>query len=192
MQRAWSAPAPEVNEKTDREINRAYRVLVENRRVPLCFADNDLDWNLFPAVKQRVLRRSPGTQAREHLGRVGRRLDFDALDRDERVASVDTGFFAGTAVRNINRDHLPVAIQPRDSVVRQVIAALLLEIDSSRDHERYGENHQQRTDELLLQFLHEAPTWAAETPPRHCYSNWKAICAELFSPDNTALMSVRR
>ena len=46
------------------------------------------------------------------------------------------------------------AVDPRDSILRQMESPLLLKIERGSDNRRHGEDHQKRADELCLQFFH--------------------------------------
>ena len=87
------------------------------------------------------------------LLRGGRVIDpASGVDGFKDVACVDAGAFPGAARGDENCHgvvffaHRPVG--PGDSVVGQVEAALLLEIDRSRDDRGHGHDDQQGADEL--------------------------------------------
>ncbi len=58
-----------------------------------------------------------------------------------------------TARFDVQRLNRSPAIDPRYAVFGQVKLALLLEIQGGSNHRGHGEDHQQRADELLLEFL---------------------------------------
>src|SRR5579862_3704836 len=99
MQRPGSASAPEVDEQSDGQVGHADDVLVEDGRIPLGLADNDVGLELDAAALDSILRLVPSSQPRQHLGRVYGVLDLDTVNRNQPVADSETGL-EGRAVRS--------------------------------------------------------------------------------------------
>ena len=104
MQRPRSAAAAEIHEQPDGEIHRSHRVLVKHRGVAVRLGDadrvNDFHGRIA-LVQHRVLSAAPRSQAGLDFGGVDGALDFDALDRNQLVAQVQTRF--GARARAIAR-----------------------------------------------------------------------------------------
>ena len=161
VQGARGAAAAEVHEQPDRQIHGADRVLIEDGGIAFGLADDDVARHFDAVVQDLVLDLLPGAEARQNGGDIERAFDRQVGDRDQAVAFMDSGLLAGTSGGDVDGDYggiLAVAlalIEPGDAVVGQVEFVLLLKIDGSGDHRRDGDDHQQRADELLPQFLHD-------------------------------------
>ena len=160
VQRARSASAAEVDEQSDGQIHGADRVLIKDGGIALGLADDDVAGDLDAVVQNLVLDFFPGAEPRQHRRDIQRALDGEVGDRNQAVALMDSGLLAGTSGGDVDRDHGRILagalalIEPGDAVVGQVEFVLLLKVDGSGNHGRHGDDHQQRTDELLPQFLH--------------------------------------
>ena len=162
MQRPRRATPSEIYKQPDRQIHCRHCILIKNSGIPLGFAGDHGVRDLLAAVSgivpDDVGRAPPRPQRDQRLRRLNRASNPESFDRNQHVARPQSRAFARTPRRDIHRHHAVgiALIDPRDPVVGQVIAALLLEIDRRGEYRRHGDDHQQRADELALEFLHPA------------------------------------
>jgi len=113
-------------------------------------------------MKYLVLDFFPGTEPRQNSRDIQRPLDSEVGNRYQPVTLMDSGLLTRAAAGDVDRHYSRILVgaltlvKPDDAVVRQVKFVLLLKVDGGRYYSRNGDNHQQRTNELLPQFLHPA------------------------------------
>ena len=153
MQRARRVAAAEIHEQADGQIHRAHGVLIEDGRIALRLADDDVGRNFDAAVVQDgVLGFSPRAQPRQNLGGLQRILNLDAFNGEQNVARMKPRFRAGAAGLDSQRDNpnsiAGGLIDPDYAVIGQMVFTLLIEIEPRGNDSRNGHNDQQRADEL--------------------------------------------
>ena len=129
--------------------------------VPLSLADYDVRDYFRAVMHDLVIRLLPRTESCQHGGDIDCPCNGVVCNRNQPVATVDSGFLPGAGGRNVDGHHLIAqsgthSINPGHPVIGQMELVLLLEIDGGGNERSYGEDHQKRADELLFKLLHPA------------------------------------
>ncbi len=184
MQRVGSVYPTEVDEQPNGQIQHADGVLVVNGRIAIRLAHDHVSRDLYVSVQDLVVGFAPGAQPGEDFGSFDGPVDGQPVDRNQRVAHVDTGLLTGASGDHVNRHGTfaipggavrrvlgrggragrsltrtgwsvhPGLIHPRNAIVGQVEFPLLLEVDARGNHRRQRHRYQHGAHELLLKLPH--------------------------------------
>ena len=137
MERARRTHAPEIHKQTDRQVDHPYRVLVGERGIALGLADDDVEGDVHAIAHHLVVGLLPGAQPRDDRHDVFGLLHGHVGDRQQLVALADARLLPRAARSHIHRRDRRVLVgavlllDPGDTVIGQMKAALLLKIDGS-------------------------------------------------------------
>ena len=105
VQGPGSVAPPEIYKQSDREIDDADRVLIEDGRIAVRLTHDHIRRDLDPVVQNFIFGLPPSAQPCQNLRGFEGVVDVDPLDRNQGVAFVNSGFLRRTSRRDIRRDH---------------------------------------------------------------------------------------
>ena len=92
-----------------------------------------LESSVHRLADQRVCRLRPHSSVVELAHQPGSALDFLAIDGDQLVVRLDSGFCARTVRVNPVRHQPPIMLHPPDTIIRDGGIAFFLEIKAGKD-----------------------------------------------------------
>ncbi|MGA2576553.1 MAG: hypothetical protein ABSH24_11075 [Bryobacteraceae bacterium] len=153
MPRHVGAAAPVVDEQADQKIRRADHILVGDSGIERLFPDVDGGLELDASPDGDILRLVPRSHGGQNLGNVNGLDGGGAVDLQQRIAVLETGF-GGWPIRiDVQGFHAVSAIDPNGAVVGQAELVLLFEIDDGRGSGGDRQDRQDRGGELKFEFL---------------------------------------